>query len=186
MKKEKEKTKERRSFEDKVINWQNVKDKYDETTKKFNTIKDLFYKAAEDEFKKQNYPENIVVEDKKFLVNETEEASENAGIRVTRVVRSTITFDLRKLKKKLSREVYNNVVEKKYVVKDVDAVVDFLKKTDISTEQFNKLIKVEETLNQSKLDNLGDVGIITDEHLKETYKVSEGKPYFKTTKLKGS
>lgn len=104
---------------------------------------------------------------------------------VTRVRTKKIVWLLDKLKSKLSKEVYKDVVDKTYTITDMDGLIKYLKKCGVEPKKFKKYIEVHEHLNETKLNNYYDTGVINKKELEGCYEVKLSEPYIRLTETKG-
>lgn len=111
--------------------------------------------------------------------------SNHVKLRVSRIRTKKIIWVLEKLKQKLNKKTYNEVINKTYVVNDMNGLVKYLKKCGVDAKKFKKFIDVEEELNETKLNNLYDTGVLSKKDVEDCYTVKMGEPYIKITELKG-
>lgn len=97
------------------------------------------------------------------------------------VTQKKITYDVNMLKTKLDKEVFNEVVNKTYMINDYAGMVKYLKSLGASPSDFKKFIEVEKTVDDKKLDQLSELGEITLEDLKGCYSVKENSGYIRIT-----
>lgn len=105
-------------------------------------------------------------------------------VTVTKVRRKKIIWDLEALKKKLSKEKFKDVVNKKYTVVDMQGLVKYLKTCGVDAKKFKKFIDVSETLNETKLDTMYETGKLKQEEIRGCYTVGMSEPYFRITEEK--
>lgn len=110
--------------------------------------------------------------------------SNHIKLRVTKVRTKKVQWLLDKLKKKLDKDVYKSVVNKTYIVNDMQGLVKYLKTCGVNPKKFKKFIDVSEELNTVELDRLYDIGEIKKEQVAGCYDVTFGEPYIKLTELK--
>ena len=82
---------------------------------------------------------------------------------------SSLTYDVDALRQSLSKEQFNEVVQKSYYITDIDKMVSLLKDAGVKPADFKALIQVEETPIKSAIQQLFSVGDITAQQLKGTY-----------------
>lgn len=88
---------------------------------------------------------------------------------VSKQERVNITYDVDKLKKRLNKETFNEITDRKYIITDIDGIVKLLKRAKIKPEEFKQLIDVETTVNREALKQLYSIGEITMDKLKGCY-----------------
>lgn len=151
----------------------------------------LKFKDIESQYKKKN--EELQKKIREFMkLNEFTEfkflSKSKMGdipLRVLNVVPKSVTFDVKKLKEKLDREIFNEVVNKEYVINDFPGLVKYLKKCGVDPKKFKTFIDVTETVDTKKLDELGSLGEISEEDIDGCYEVTEKNGFVKITELEG-
>lgn len=105
------------------------------------------------------------------------ESGASKGLLVaTKVDRVTsLTYDIPKLKKKLDKELINEIIDKTYTITDMDAMILLLKKAGVKPSEFKKLITVSEKVNNSKIQQAYSVGDISLNDIKDAYEVKVSK-----------
>lgn len=106
-------------------------------------------------------------------------------LRVTNVRTKKVTWMLDKLKQKLGKDVYKDVVHKTYTVNDMQGLIKYLKSCGVDPKKFKKFIEVTEELDETKLDTYYETGALKKEDIAGCYDVKMGDPYIRITELKG-
>lgn len=102
------------------------------------------------------------------------------------IITKKITWDIKKLKKKLDPKVLNEVINKKYTINNMDELVTYLKSCGVDPKKFKKFIDVEETVNNKKIDELGQFGEIDMEQLSGCYELQANFSYVKISDLEAA
>ena len=105
-------------------------------------------------------------------------------LNVTRIRTKKVTWLLDKLKQRLGKETYNDVVDKTYTINDMQGLVRYLKSCGVDPKKFKKFIDVDETLNETKLNTYYETGALKKEDIEGCYDVKMGEPYIRLTELK--
>ena len=105
-------------------------------------------------------------------------------LNVTRIRTKKVTWLLDKLKQKLGKETYNDVVDKTYIINDMQGLVRYLKSCGVDAKKFKKFIDVDETLNETKLNTYYETGALKTKDIEGCYTVKMGEPYIRLTELK--
>lgn len=105
-------------------------------------------------------------------------------LNVTRIRTKKVTWLLDKLKQRLGKETYNDVVDKTYTINDMQGLVRYLKSCGVDPKKFKKFIDVDETLNETKLNTYYETGALKKEDIKGCYDVKMGEPYIRLTEFK--
>lgn len=82
---------------------------------------------------------------------------------------TSLKYNADSLKKSLSPEQFNEVVQKTYVITDIDKMVSLLKNAGVKPSEFKSLLHVEVEPMKSAIQQLYSVGDITAEQLKGCY-----------------
>lgn len=86
-----------------------------------------------------------------------------------RVERIYISYYADKLKEKLGKEKSNEVLDRQYIITDIDSLVKLLKNSGVEAKKFKKYLTIQEQVNKEKIRKLFEVGDITKEDLKGCY-----------------
>lgn len=105
-------------------------------------------------------------------------------LKVTRVRKKSILWDIDKLKKKLDKKVIKKIITKKYTINDMNGLVQYLKECGVNPKKFKKFLAVDEELNEVELNRLYDLGEIDKEQVNGCYKMEMSEPYIKLTEQK--
>lgn len=105
-------------------------------------------------------------------------------LNVTRIRTKKVTWLLDKLKQRLGKDIYKDVVDKTYTVNDMYGLIKYLKKCGVDPRKFKKFIDVDETLNETKLDTYYETGALKKSDIEGCYDVKVGEPYIRLTELK--
>jgi hypothetical protein len=110
--------------------------------------------------------------------------SNHKYLKVQKIRKRKIVWFLDKLKQNLTKEQQKEVIDKTYVVSDMGGLIEYLKTCGVKPKEFKKFIEVEEVVNETKLDNAYQTGVIKKKQLNSCYDVELGKPYIKLTEIK--
>lgn len=105
-------------------------------------------------------------------------------LNVTRVRTKKVTWLLDKLKQKVGKDIYNEVVNKTYTVNDMHGLVRYLKTCGVDPKKFKRFIDVTEELDETKLDTYYETGALKTKDIEGCYTVKMGEPYIRITELK--
>ena len=105
-------------------------------------------------------------------------------LKVTRVRKKSITWDIDKLKKKLDKKVIKKIVTKNYTINDMNGLIEYLKECGVNPKKLKKFLTVDEELNEIELNRLYDLGEINKEQVNGCYKLEMSEPYIKLTEQK--
>lgn len=144
------------------------------------------FNAKEKEYEaKREELQNVI---KNYANSENEEEfavkSNKGNFKVRIVKQRKIIWDIDALYRKLSRKVFNQIIDKKYSIKDYDGLVEYLKTCNVDPKKFQEFIYVDKTVNKKRMDDLGELGEINKEKIKDCYIIEENSGYVKITNLK--
>lgn len=105
-------------------------------------------------------------------------------LNVTRIRTKRVTWLLDKLKQKLGKDIYKDVVDKTYTINDIQGLIKYLRSCGVDAKKFKKFIDVNETLNETKLNTYYETGALKKSDIEGCYDVKMGEPYIRLTELK--
>lgn len=103
---------------------------------------------------------------------------------VTRIRTKKVLWFVEKLKEKLDKKTYNEIVDKTYTINDMEGLIKYLKSCGVDAKKFKKFIEVNEEVDETKLNNLYDRGEIKKKQIEDCYEVKLGEPYIRITEQK--
>lgn len=151
--------------------------KYNAIKAKFSAIKDEF-DAAMDQMFGERSSRSVTV------TNHNLTDGESNVVKVTKVERTTIRWDIDKLKKRLPRDVVAKVVRKDYRIKDMRELSRYLKSCGVDPEIFKHYIEINESVDQTAIDEMGKLGYVSAQQVSGCYIVECAKPYYKVAMVK--
>lgn len=111
--------------------------------------------------------EHILSEKKKVMAHYFEKSGKNTfssgGTTVYVQTKTTIDYDIPALKKKLDRDLYEQIVDRKYVISDINGFKKFIDAPDIpfTFSDLKPFISVEKSVNKDQLSKLYEIGEIS-------------------------
>ena len=119
------------------------------------------------------------------ITNHNLEEGEPNVLKVTKVERTSIRWDVDKLRKRIPKDVFKKVVHKEYKVVGMPQLIKYLKSCGVDPEVFKQHIVVEESVDQEAVDRMGELGYISAQQISGCYIVDCAKPYFTVSLVKG-
>lgn len=177
MKKKNKKVKSKlneKEFKAYVLTFFNKQRRFKKNEEDFKILKNSFYEMAEDYFVHNDLENQIIISYDCY-----EESNE--AIKVSRIQRTNVNFNIRKLEKALSKKIRNDIIEKEYIINDINGLVAYLKECEVDPNIFKSFLTVNKKVNEKKLDNLYDLGKIKKEEIEDCYEVEKSKPFFKVS-----
>lgn len=110
-----------------------------------------------------------------FKTNESEKMV------VKKVSPRKIIWDPDKLEEKLDKELCNELIEKIYVVNDMQGLIKYLKSCGVNPKKFKSFLNIEKKVKTDVLQQMDDLGEISLEDVKGCYVVKESESYLKIT-----
>lgn len=95
-----------------------------------------------------------------------------------------IIWDIEKLKERLSKDILDQVLNKRYEINDFSGLVEYLKSCGVDPKKFKTYLSVEEEANDKALDQLSELGEVTDEQIDGCYTLKKISEYIKFTEIK--
>lgn len=151
--------------------------KYRAVKAKFDAIKEEFESEMESLFHDRS--NNSVT-----ITNHNMADSEPNVLKVTRVEKTSIRWDIGKLKKRLPQDVFKKVVRKEYRIVGMPQLIKYLKSCGVDPEVFKQHIVVDESVDQDAIGRMGELGYIQAHRISGCYVVDCAKPYFKVSLVK--
>ena len=153
-------------------------------------VKALKFKKVQEEYKALEKEKDELSKDlRNFMfvngISEFDFEKESLDVRsivtVKNIKKVTVTFDADKLEKRFDKELCNEFIEKKYEINNIEGLVKYLKSCGVDPKEFKKYINVEKKVNNKKLDEISNLGDITEEDLKGCFTMEESVGYIKIT-----
>lgn len=104
---------------------------------------------------------------------------ELGDVRVNKIVRKSIKWDVGKLKKRLPPEIIGQIVDKEYQISDMEGLIEYLKSCGVKPKKFKQYLIVSEKVNQQALNQLSELGDISREDIEGCYELVEAEGYLK-------
>ena len=143
-------------------------------------------KTANERYKnqKKTYEAKIQKEFEKAKVEDNSYSFERDDeiLKATLVQPKKVTFNIEKLEERLDNEILNSIVKKQYRILDYPEMVEYLKSLGAKPKDFKKFICCEKEVDQKKIDELGDLGKISEEDIQDCCTVSPMTSYVKITR----
>lgn len=106
------------------------------------------------------------------------------SVRVNRIRKKKIVWNLKNLSKNLNRKQYRKIVNREYTINDMTGLSEYLKSCGVNADKFKSFICISEDVNKSALEQCIEVGDIQREQLKGCYHVDIGEPIIRITNIK--
>ena len=110
----------------------------------------------------------------------------NSFLKVKPVIVKKILWDIPKLKKRLDKELVNEIVDKEYTINNMDGLINYLKSCGVNPKKFKQFIDVKEQVNNKKVDELNELGELDYDDLSGCYELQANFSYVKISNLEAS
>lgn len=159
-----------RRFEKAVQKYINIQAKAKEASDLFNNEKEEFAKAADIFFQLKGDNESYPIEclDESYLVSKIQKVN--------------IQWNTEKLRKAIGKIFSNVVILKRYEIRDMKGLIEYLKSCGVDPKVFKSFLNIEEIVDVKELERLEEIGKITKEQLKGCYETKLQKPYYSVRK----
>lgn len=151
--------------------------KYKKVKAKFGSIKTEFEEKMEELFDGRSC--NSIT-----AINENVTDGEPNAVKVTRVERAVVRWDVEKLRRRIPADVFKKVVKKEYRIVGMQHLIQYLKSCGVDPRIFKQYIVVDESVDHDAIDKMGDLGYITPQQVSGCYVVDCSKPYFNVSAVK--
>jgi hypothetical protein len=94
-------------------------------------------------------------------------------LRLQSISRTTITYDKEKLKRKLPKHILAEVIGRKYVVSDMDALKEIMKEYGVPAKMVRACFEVTEFVDKKRMDDLYEQGHIKIKQLDGCYTLKD-------------
>lgn len=127
---------------------------------------------------------NFMFSNLKDNVNTFDIGVGDKSIKVTKVRTKKILWDIEKLKQRIPKSITKQFINKTYTINDMQGLIEYLKKCGVDAKKFKKFIDVEEEVDNDKLNNLSELGVLKTKDVKGCYELQLGEPYIKIMEMK--
>ena len=133
----------------------------------------LLLQIDENKKKIQQYLDENGIKQMEVPVSETSKSKTVVVCKKTE--RATVKYDVDKLKEKLDDEMFIEVTNRSYQIKDIDAMIKLMRDAGVRARDFKALIEAKITPDTQAIKRLYDAGEITMKQLKGTFKATISK-----------
>lgn len=133
----------------------------------------LLLQIDENKKKIQQYFDENGIKQMEVSVSETSKSKTVVVCKKTE--RATVKYDVDKLKEKLDDEMFIEVTNRSYQIKDIDAMIKLIRDAGVRARDFKALIEAKITPDTQAIKRLYDAGEITMKQLKGTFKATISK-----------
>lgn len=101
--------------------------------------------------------------------------------KATLVKPKKIEWNIDVLQQVLNKKIFNQICNKKYTIIDYEGLIKYLKTVGVDPKIFKNFISCEKTMNEKMLNQLSELGEITEKDLEGCYTVTNREQYVKIT-----
>lgn len=106
-------------------------------------------------------------------------------IKVTKVNRTSVTFNADKVEKALGKDIASKVIDKRYEITDIFGLIEYLKSCGVDPKIFKSFLNVTKSVNVNELERLNELGEIDEDDLTGCFTITKHDPYYKLKPGKG-
>ena len=143
------------------------------------------FKSYEEEYKSRKEELTGIIKQyaKEKRVDDFYISLKDTMLKVKPIVNKKIIWNFDELHKKVDKSLLKQFIEKEYIIEDFDGLVEYLKSCGVNPKKFKNYLTVKETVNKKNLDNLSDLGEITEQDIKGCYTIEITSGYVKISEL---
>ena len=148
---------------------------------KFSVIKKTFEeesKALETSIKNFMYA-NGNVDNITLRYQEKYEVNGPTVLKVLKVSPVKIKWLPEKLEKALGKERCSELIEKTYIIEDMDGLIKYLKSCGVNPKKFKSFLKIDKKVNPDVLKQMDELGEISSDEVKGCYEATHVSSYLK-------
>lgn len=147
-----------------------------------NSLKVNFKKTKSEYEAKSKEQSEIII--KSFIKSGTDSCTVDGPdfkIKVKLVTPRSIQWDVDALSKTVSKDTFNKIVDKQYLINDIEGLKDYLKSCGVNPKKFMTFIDVIQSVNNNMIEDLSKKGVLDEDKLKDCCSVVESASYLKIT-----
>lgn len=152
-----------------------------EMKEKFSVIKKTFEeesKALETSIKNFMYA-NGNVDNITLRYQEKDEVNGPTVLKVLKVSPVKIKWLPEKLEKALGKERCSELIEKTYIIEDMDGLIKYLKSCGVNPKKFKSFLRIDKKVNPDVLKQMDELGEISSDEVKGCYEATHVSSYLK-------
>lgn len=152
-----------------------------EMREKFSVIKKTFEeesKALETSIKNFMYA-NGNVDNITLRYQEKDEVNGPTVLKVLKVSPVKIKWLPEKLEKALGKERCSELIEKTYIIEDMDGLIKYLKSCGVNPKKFKSFLRIDKKVNPDVLKQMDELGEISSDEVKGCYEATHVSSYLK-------
>ena len=152
-----------------------------EMREKFSVIKKTFEeesKALETSIKNFMYA-NGNVDNITLRYQEKDEVNGPTVLKVLKVSPVKIKWLPEKLEKALGKERCSELIEKTYIIEDMDGLIKYLKSCGVNPKKFKSFLRIDKKVSPDVLKQMDELGEISSDEVKGCYEATHVSSYLK-------
>lgn len=152
-----------------------------EMREKFSVIKKTFEeesKALETSIKNFMYT-NGNVDNITLRYQEKDEVNGPTVLKVLKVSPVKIKWLPEKLEKALGKERCSGLIDKTYIIEDMDGLIKYLKSCGVNPKKFKSFLRIDKKVNPDVLKQMDELGEISSDEVKGCYEATHVSSYLK-------
>ena len=161
-----------------ITNYYELQLSKQEFDQKFEDVKSEFYDTMNTLYDKGYFTGNKFSLSVGIDTENSTRATEGSYL-VTRVQRESVEFDVKKLEKKLSKDIKKKVIVKNPKLIDFDGLLKYVKSLGGDPKTFKSFFIVEKEVDEKELNRLSEIGEVSISDIEGCFEVKSRKPYYR-------
>lgn len=166
--------------EEEISAWWLAQEEKKGADKRFNERKARFYS-----FMRGAFESGTLDSDRNYEFVDTVE-DEDGGIsdklfKIARVIPTKIVWDVDKLRKRLSKDVFKKVARRNRTLVDLKGLADYMRELGGDPKKFWSFFETSYEVDQKELDNQSELGYVTDDMVDGCYAITTGNESYRLT-----
>lgn len=147
----------------------------------FNDTKKAYYSFMSEAFEAGVIAEDVSSVEFIDSVPEEDGSIKTFSIKSTRVVPTSIQWDIKKLKSRLDKSILRKVVKRVRTLVDLPGLVEYMKYLGGDPKIFWSFFETSEQVDQKEMDQASDLGYVSDEDVAGCFSVTTKPEYFRVS-----
>lgn len=168
-----------KSWAEIVVDYALYQNGFKTLSKEYDRKKSVFYKQMDQMFEETRMEVNSINSPDVRKIEYTKKSGEVFNLSVSRVQSTKVIFDADKLEAKIPKTISKKIIRKKYFIEDFSGLVEYLKNCNVDPNKFKQFLRIEKSVDENSLEQMSELGLISDEQVKQCCSISKNAPYYK-------
>lgn len=162
-----------------VMELSHIKKEFDETRKRYEARRKALITSI------KNYMYCNKGCNDSFMFRIKGEDGEKQLMKVSKVVPTSIVWEPDKIEEVISKDEAKQVINKTYVINDMDGLITYLKSCGVSPKRFKGFIDVQKSVDTEALEQLSALGKVSEQDLSGCYTLNTKNSYIRLSIVEG-